>query len=274
MLSFCVHSYNEADALRLLVLSSLPMADVFNEWVIVDHRSSDHTPEVIASLEPLLAEHKIALTTFREERDFSAHFTFADIRTATIKACRNKVVVMHDADFLLGPRFGALVQRGKGVLMRKRSTYFGATYAVPCIWDHLAMDRRGKITDHGRVWIHKRRARVLWRDATEFLQVGNGGRWEKVTSTDKVRRRVFHLANPKRKCLPGTVVSVNVKTRERIALRDTMTMFLQDAMQGKAEGAWLENYEAGECRPQPAYEYSKISLRGWHLNASGMELRT
>jgi len=89
-----------------------------------------------------------------------------------------------------------------------------------------------------------------------------------------VRRRVFHLTNPKRHCLPGAVVSVNVKPRERIALRDTMTMFLQDAMQGKAEGAWLDNYEAGECRPQPAYKYSKTNLRGWHLNATGLELRT
>jgi glycosyltransferase involved in cell wall biosynthesis len=272
--SFCVHSYNEADALRRLILSSLPLADFFNEWVVIDHRSDDATPQVCEEMARKLADKRITLKYLHEPRDFSAAFTFADIRTATIKACSNKVVVLHDADFILGPRFAFLVQRGRQALLRRRSPYFGATYAVPCIWDRLVTSPSGVIETHGRIWIHKRRARVLMRDSTVFRQIGDGGRWEKVASTNPKRPNVYHLSKPKRQLLPHAVVSVNAKPADRIALRDTMTMFLQDAMQGVVEGEWIENYEAGQCRPQPPYKYSAVSLRNWRLYAPNLDLAT
>lgn len=272
--SFAVHSFDEAEALRRLVLSSLPLSRMFSEWVIVDHRSGDHTQTVIEDLRPILAEHGIALCTLSEHRDLSAAFTFADLRNLTIKACSHPVVAIHDADFILGPRFAAVLRRAVIGLGAPRSRSYGAAYAVPCVWDSLRTDSSGRITDHGRVWVHKCRPRVLWRDAVHYAQTKQGGRWERLMVDDPVRTERLNLTPPSRRTalLPDALVSCNVKPPSRIALRDTMTMFMQDAVQGRVSGGWLENYREGRVRSQGAYDYHRCSVRGWTLHAPGLEL--
>ena len=269
--SFAVHSYNEADALRRLVLSSLPFAGSFQEWVILDHRSDDDTAEVIDELAPLLASKGIALQRLHEERDFSVSYTFADVRNATINACSHPVVALLDADFILGPGFGDFLRRSLTALRHR--TYYGAAYSVPCVWDHLRTDSAGRIASHGRVWVHQIRDRIFWRDAVHYEQTGQGGRWERIKLDDPSRRNRLSLTRNRNGPLTrDAVVSVNVKPPERIELRDTMTTFLQDAMQGKASGTWLENHAAGVTRKQPAYPYQSCSLLGWRLHAPSLNL--
>lgn len=264
--TFCVHAYDEAAALQRLVRSSYPFAELIDEWVIVDHRSGDATPQVIEGLRAELAERSIRLTAIREERDLSASFTFADLRTATIKAARNEIVVLHDADFVLGPAFGAMLARAGTALHKGCAT---ASYTVPVVWDKLSVDAAGRIAEHGRVWVHSRRPRVLRRSAVHYEQTKDGGRWERLVSTGPD----YPLTPGRRSGLPRDgVLSVNVKPAERIALRDTMTMFMQDAVQGKAEGDWLENYREGRTRSQGAYDYVQVNLRGWRLNVKSLEL--
>lgn len=271
--SFAVHTFNEADALRRLVVSSLPMAAFIQEWVIVDHRSTDHTTQVIDGLRPMLAQKGIPLTTFREERDLSAAFTFADIRNMTIKACAHPIVVLHDADFILGPHFRGFLSTSKERLAMDGSTYFGAAYSIPCVWDRLKTGPDGTITHHGRIWVHQIRPRILWKDALHFAQIGDGGRWEKLVLDDPLRKDQLNLtANRKGPMTRDAIVSCNVKSAERIALRDTMTMFMQDAVQGKLTGDWLQNYETGQARKQDAYPYQKRSVRGWRLHLPNLDL--
>ena len=271
--SFAVHSYNEAEALRRLVLSSLPMAGLFDEWVIADHRSDDHTPAIIEKLRVVLKAHGLGFRTFREPRDLSADYTFADIRNATIEACSHPIVALCDADFIFGPAFAGLLKRAVAALGQPGSIYYGAAYAVPCVWDRLRTDARGRVIQHGRIWVHQIRDRIFIRDAVHYEQVGSGGRWERLKRDDPKRQARLPLTRNRRsRPTPNTVLSVNVKPPERIALRDTMTMFMQDAMQGKVSGTWLENHAAGKTRNQPAYAYQRHSLRGWLINAPNLNL--
>ena len=270
--SFCVHSFDEGAALRRLVVSSLPLADLIDEWVIVDHRSTDDTPEVIQELRSILDSHGIALRTWREERDLSATYTFADIRNDTIKACRNPIVVLHDADFVLGPAFRDILDQAIPALSDRRQAFHAATYAVPVLWDRVNTDEQGTLVDHGRVWVHPHRPRVLLRDSVHYEQIGNDGRWEKLVH-DAAHPQALHLT-PRKAPKPSAVVSINAKSPEKIALRDTMTMFMEDVVSGKVTGEWLENYREGRTRSQGEYPYVKADLRGWKLYLPGLEVAT
>lgn len=270
--SFCVHTYDEADALRRLVRSSLPFAHLIAEWVVVDHRSGDATPQVCMELADLLAGYGIPLRVSRETRDLSAAFTFADLRNQALAACTAPVIALHDADFILGPAYGAMLQRAMTPLLAPQSRYHAASFTVPVVWDRLEVDATGVIRDHGRVWVHQRRARFLVRGAVRYEQTKDGGRWERLVAS---RQRPLALPlTPKRdgQLAADSLVSVNVKPRERIALRDTMTMFMQDAVQGKVRGGWLEAYRAGHVRSQGDYDYQDVNLRGWRLHTTALNL--
>lgn len=270
--SFCVHSYNEADALVRLVQSSLPLADLIREWVILDHRSDDATPEACTAIRALLRPHGIQLRLFREERDLSPRVTFADVRNATIRACRSSVVVLHDADFILGPGFRDYVERAVAGLLAPRSSTYAAAFTVPVLWDRLVIDDEGYVRDHGRVWVHRRRARIMLRNACRFEQSKEGGRWERLVPTT-ARRDVLALSAQRGGPLtPDTVLSVNVKAADRLALRDTMTMFMQDCVQGRTTRTWLADYAAGRTRSQGEYDFSDMSVVGWRLNSGVLEL--
>lgn len=272
-LSFVVHSFNEADALRRLVLSSLPLAPLFDEWVVLDHRSDDHTPAVLEELRPVLAAHQVRLVALYEGRDLSAAHTFADVRNAALDAARHPIALLLDADFIFGVRFAGLLAKGVAGLRAAGSPYYGAAFSVPCVWDRLRTDARGRVVEHGRVWVHQLRPRILQRDVVRYTQTGDGGRWERLEVAPGPRQRRLDLTANRRGPLSAhTVVSVNVKPAERIALRDTLTMFMQDAMQGVVSGDWLDNYRAGSVRSQPPYPYQQRSLCGWMLHAPDLDL--
>lgn len=275
-ISFCVHSFNEADELRRLVLSSLYFREYIDEWVILDHRSSDHTPAMLDELGPVLEEAGIHYVRLHEARDLSAKHTFADVRNKTLGACRNEIAALMDADFILGPAFAGHLERSIAALQKRHSVFYAGAYSVPVVWDRLVTDSRGIITDHGRVWVHQRRARILWRRAITYRQVGNGGRWEKLTKLGgpkKLRMREVHLTGNRRDPpFPNALISCNVKDAERIALRDTMTMFMEDAVSGKVKGSWLEAHRQGKTRSQGNYPYQNINLRGWRIHAPNLAL--
>jgi len=66
---------------------------------------------------------------------------------------------------------------------------------------------------------------------------------------------------------------VNVKPAARIALRDGMTMFMQDAVSGREEASWLEAVAAGRVRSQGPYKYDEgRDLRGWKLYCPSLRL--
>jgi len=270
--SFVVHAYNEAEALRRLVRSSLPIADCLAEWVVVDHRSHDDTVAACDELARDLAPHGIPLRYLFEGRDFSAGFTFADLRQATVKAATSEIVVLHDADFILGRGYRSLLHAGLAKLTATGSKFYGCGYNIPVIWSHLTTDATGVIVEHGPVWLHGRPPRILHREAIAYQQIGNEGMWEQASSTDVRRIKRAHLTRRRPALAPEALVSVNAKPAERRALRHTMCTFHRDVLAGRLHGEWLENYRAGTLEAKEPYVFSEISLRGWQLHAPGLEV--
>ena len=257
-ISFVVHSFNEAEALRSLITSSLPIADSFSEWVVLDHRSNDHTQKVLDDLEPLLAERHVQLTRAYEPRDLSAQCTFADVRTTTIKTATRPVTALMDADFILGFTFPQFLHEAHKHITAPNSTIHGFKYKIPVIWDFITIDETGTVRDHGRAWKHDYSHRILYRDAVHYTQTGLGGRWEKIEHT-KDRPQYRLLDND----AGNAVLSVNVKPADRIDLRYTMTYFMEDAMTGALKGDWLENYASKRTRRMPDYPWDpKLNYRG------------
>lgn len=273
--SLCVHSYNEADALRRLVTSSLPLSDLVREWVIVDHRSDDDTQGVIRELRPICEARGVMLRDIYEGRDFQPGFLFADLRQMTYAACKAPVVWVLDADYILGPASRGLLEQACDVLTPPRSKYFGVAFSRPVVWDRLETDGDGVITDHGRVWlhaIHKGRVEILAGGAAKYRQVGKGGMWERPVPI--ARRRESYHVTPKRSIegMEDVIVSANIKPRERIELRKTMTCYMREALEGKLRGPWLQEYEAGRVSQMKPYQYDDVDLRGWRLNLPNLAL--
>jgi hypothetical protein len=267
--SFAATSYNEGEALGRMVRSSLPFASLISEWVIMDHRSDDDTQCVLEGLRPVLYEKGIHLRTLYERRDLSPEFTMADLRNKVADACASQVVVQADADFVFGPSFLALVQSALPHVLT--GDYHTAGYAVPVVWDHLKTSGKGRLTDHGRVWVHKAKPSIYRKDLVHFRQVGGDGHWETLWPRDGSKRRFYRLTPPR---IPArdSVVSINVKPAERLDLRATMTTFMQDCVRGQASGGWLENYSAGNVRRRKPYKFVNINLRGWKINAPKLRL--
>lgn len=265
MISFAVHSYNEADALRRMILSSLPLKPWISEWVVLDHRSDDHTPQMLDELASILKGEGVPLVRLYEGRDLSASYTFADLRNAVIAACRNDIVAIQDADFLFGPGYAAFLERAFDGLTHDGSPYYAACYAVPVIWDHVRIGTNGRLEDHGRVWVHNRKPRVLHRRAMTYAQTGQNGRWERPRLLTTERSEKLNLSHSRLGLVRDTCLSLNVKPAERLRLRDTMTFFMRDAVQGKLTGGWLENYRKGTAPAQGPYPFMNVNLRGWSL---------
>ena len=266
--SLAVHSFNEADALRRLILSSLHATPAFDEWVVLDHRSDDHTQAVLDELEPILRAYGVRLTRLHESRDLSRELTFAHVRARTIHAARNKVVSLMDADFILGHKYASVLQKATTELERHDSRYATWKFPIPCVWDTLRTDGEGRITRHGRVFRHQYSHRIMRRDSVTYEQDSKDGRWERLSMTTRHRTLIHRVRND-----GNILVSANVKPPDRLDLRATMTFFMEDTMTGRVDGTWLEQYEAGSLRRMPEYPYdASANLRGVRLNLSRLNL--
>ncbi len=262
--TLAVHSWNEADALERLLLSSLAAAPLFDEWVVLDHRSSDHTQSTLDELETVLAAHGVRLTRLHEANDLSRELPFAKIRDRTLKAASNTVVALMDADFILGVAFATALETALARITARARPVSAISLTAPVVWDHLATDHLGVIVDHGRVWVHSAKPRIMHRDRVSYVQSGK---------REHHRFRDPNSASALKVDNDGSVlISANIKPQERIDLRKTMTMFMEDAMSGKERGKWLEAHAAGRTREMPAYRYGDVDLRGVHLNLARLAL--
>lgn len=266
--TLAVHSWNEAAALERLLLSSLHAAHLFDEWVVLDHRSSDDTQATLDALRPVLAAHGVTLTRLHEPRDLSRTLTFADVRTRTVKAAGNPVVGLMDADFILGAAYADVLTRALHDLTVKRTAIAAVAFPTPVVWDHLRTDSLGRITAHGRVWVHKSKARILHRDRTAYEQTGNGGKWERLVHTSKRHAGIVKVPNDGR-----VLISANLKSPDRIELRRTMTLFAEEAARGRhGDRTWLEAAERGDVAKMPPYPYVDVDLKGTSLNLANLDV--
>jgi hypothetical protein len=260
--SLTVPTFDEGPAVQRLLASSVHAAHLIREWVVLDHRSSDDTQARLDAVEPLLNEHGMRLRRLFEARDFSPTFLMADLRNAALRACAAPIVVMLDADFILGAAFTTTLENAVEAIEAGETS---VSFPVPVVWDHLTVDDDGRVASHGRVWVHHPARRIMCADAVQYRQAG---KWEVL--------RTFTGKHPPHRTVPndGSVaLSVNVKPRARIDLRSTMTPFLEDAKRGRVATEWLAAYRSGNVRRMPPYAFQNVDLRGVTLNLTGLELR-
>lgn len=260
--SLAVHSFNEGPALERLILSSLDAAHAFDEWVVLDHRSSDDTQGILDALEPLLAAYGVRLTRLHEHRDLSANLTFADVRNRTVQAASNDIVALMDADFVLGRAFTPALETTL-TRFRRNPRLAVARFRIPILWDHLRTDEHGRIVEHGRHFRHGYSHRILRKSVVHYRQDGNEGRWEKL----HYRGGRVDLRNEDGNIL----VSLNIKPRERIERRATMTEFMRSAMHGEIAGEWLQ-HDIADLPTQPPYAFSEDLIRAT-LNLANLDVR-
>src|SRR5690606_8139916 len=107
-----------------------------------------------------------------------------------------ETVMLADADFIFGEGMTQALYNAIHTLTGERSDAAAVSFPVPVIWDHLRTDAFGRVTSHGRVWVHGAKPRILHRDRVTYRQVGGGGKWERHKFTDPTRCRVARIDNP------------------------------------------------------------------------------
>lgn len=261
--SMAVHSFNEGPALERLILSSLHASDLISEWVVLDHRSNDDTQAILDELEPVLAAHGIPLRRLFEERDLSRELTFAHVRDRTVQECRSDIVALMDADFVLGEAFRDTLW-GAVLAFRAKPRLAAIKHRIPILWDHVQTDADGRVTDHGRLFLHGYSHRILRRKAVRYTQVGNDGRWEKPRFPGMSHSEVMNEDG-------RVLVSLNIKPAERIERRATMTEFMRAATKGEIKGSWHEHAPAALPK-QPEYDFRSDRISPV-LNLANLDLR-
>lgn len=233
--SIAVHSFNEKDALNRL-LRSIVMAKEprITEIVVCDHRSNDGTWEMLEQFEK---DCPIKIKKFREERDLGPGFTFADLRQLTVQAASNELVFQMDADFILGPAFRHTLNACENGLKLDNVCSIGIP--IPCIHGKIVTDSRGRITEHGPVVTHDPNPRCIMKSYCSYIQ---NGKFEKCISVQGSNRQYMHKVN----FINSSLISVNIKTIERLKLRCTMTQYQEMIMNGTAKKNWQDAFIDGD----------------------------
>jgi glycosyltransferase involved in cell wall biosynthesis len=265
-LTIAVTSWNEVDHLERLILSCLRDSDLVDELVVLDHRSTDGTQEMLDDMEPLLERNDIVLNRLYEPRDLSPALTMADLRQKLLRASQGPTVAMLDADFILGPGWRQLISKSIKELSKENSPYFATGAPIPVIWDNLNVNQNGVIESHGRIWVHPANARIVWKPAVSYHQNAGGGKWEVARSFNSQRQQRLALPND------HAIVSVNIKPQERIEQRKTMTHYMEAVMKKKITATWQEAYQNQKINNDLEYEFVDVDLRGHPLNVWGFSL--
>ena len=214
------------------------------EIVVIDHRSTDATPEILDALRPSVERAGIRLRCFHEPRDFGPGFTMADLRAATVRACESEIVASLDADYVLGPRFAEWM--GLVCEALEQPGVFGVGSEIVYVDGPVRFSSEGRIVEHATCYRHVAIPRVVWRDAVVFSQDACGGRYYRTTSNDASRAEWWMIPR-----IPESVLSINDKPPARRRLRATMNGYFASLSGPDAGGStWHEAVAAGEITEQ------------------------
>ena len=230
-ISFATQAYNEEDVLSLHLDSCLQFSDIIDEFHIINHRSSDDTQKIIESYEEEFEKRGIYFHWKYEQRDFSRNFSHGDLRTDTVRSCRNEIVFNHDADFVFGKGFIRTMYLCVKAL-EKENTY-ACGYEVPVVSKSIFCDNN-RITRADTCRVHVNIPRVVKKSSSVCLQnhikgkcewwhpINQNGLWEQI------------------KFIRESVLSINIKSDERQEIRRTMNVYFQKIAQGEIDQDWLQ----------------------------------
>ena len=232
-ISFGNQVYNEPEGIKNYLNSCLIFAGIIDEVYVINHRSSDETLQIIESFEDKYKEAGIALRWKTEPRDLSKDFTIADLFGAAVSECENEIVFRHDADFIFGK--GYIKTMASCVRALLNDKIYACGYEIPVVSDKIILENQ-KVVDYGFCNMHVSVPRVFKKSKTKCLQNHVGGKYEWFHPVDKLCSRWVTVSHNRQ-----SLLSVNVKPEERQIIRESMNTFMEDVLNDKAEGNWLEN---------------------------------
>jgi hypothetical protein len=234
MISFAVHTYNEADALDRMIYSIMKIKnEKINEIFIVDHRSSDHTQDVIAKYKD--SHPRIEINSYYEEKDFGGEskFTFADLRDFTIRNTKNDYVVLSDSDFIYGPGFDTTIEMACNVFLSNPSMY-ALTYEIPIIKQHVQFEN-SRIKSYGEdSYVHPHAARILNKNLGKYMQKYMDGLIEWFYPND------YEYLYFKLDIGSGSVLSIDIKNNDYSKMRNKMNHFQKLIVDNNTSSNFLE----------------------------------
>lgn len=255
-ISFCNQVYNEPDHIRRYLNSCLYFDGIVDEVFIINHRSSDNTLDVITSFVEVFQRSSINLRFKTEPRDFSKNFLIADLFGDAVNSCKNEIVFRHDADFVLGSRYVDLIKLC--VEHFNDPTVYACGYQLPCVSSSLEI-KGDEITSFGFCNLHHPVPRVFKRTKTKCFQDHFDGKYEYFRPTDKGCTKLIEIPHIKE-----SMISINIKTKERHALRRTMNTFMHDVVHDRVDGDWLDTGEGrGEIEPWAVDTGGGLDIVGW-----------
>lgn len=255
-ISFCNQVYNEPEAIRRYLNSCLYFDNIVDEVFIINHRSSDDTLDIIKSFVDTYDKTNIKLRFKTEPRDFSKDFMIADLFGDAVASCENEIVFRHDADFVFGAKYIDLIRLCVSYLSKPE--VYACGYEIPCVSESLEIVD-DMIKSFGFCNLHVPVPRVFKRTKTVCRQDHMDGKYEYFYPTDTTCTRFVRIPNIKE-----SVISINIRSKERHALRQTMNTFMHDLVHGKADGDWLQVEEKrSEVEPWATKTGRGLDVSGW-----------
>jgi len=232
-ISFVCHAFNESTTLVRYLDSCLKFKDFIGEVVIVDHRSTDNTKDVVSSFKQSFDAANVKLSFYEESRDFSKNFTFADIRGETVQKSCGEYVFVHDADFLFSNNYKIIIQ--KAIKIFEQKDVYAISYEIP-------------VMNNGRACMHPAVPRIVKKSKTVYRQNHVGKKYEWAYPIHSNCSKNSFIDTPK-----NSILSINTKTEEAAKLRRTMTTYFEDVFSGKVSGNWLDEYENNNLTPENTF---------------------
>ena len=257
-ISFCNQVYNEPEAIRRYLNSCLYFDDVVDEVFVINHRSSDDTLSIIESFIETYENSNIKLRLKTEPRDFNRNFLIADLFGDAVAGCENEIVFRHDADFVFGAKYVDLIKLCVSYLSKPE--VYACGYEIPCVSQSLEI-KNDEIVSFGLCNLHEPVPRVFKKSKTVCRQDHMGGKYEYFYPTDTSCTKFVGIPNIKE-----SIISINIRSKERHALRQTMNTFMHDLLHGKTAGDWLQVEEKrGEVEPWAVDTGSGLNITGWRF---------
>ena len=265
MISFCNQTYNESQGIDRYLHSCLSFKGVVDQVHVVDHRSDDDTQHVIDSYQDQFKDAGIKLTTRFEDRDFSKDFLIADLFGETVADCDNEIVFRHDADFILGPGYVDLINMCTRFL--SRDNVYAVGYEIPCVGDSLSVVDN-VVTSYGYCNLHSPVPRVFKKSKTVCKQNHFGGKYEFFYPTDSKCSQWIQM-----KYIKDSLVSVNIKSEDRMKQRETMNTYMKDIVSGVDHDNWMDCDDLKlEVEPQNKPGRSSFNVHGHKVLLNNLNL--
>ena len=233
--SFCCPAYNEGERLKTLILSSLRVKGL-NDICIIDHRSTDNINDILGEMKPICKSRGVVLRWIREDRDWQKGFMMAHLRQLAINSCLTDIVFVQDSDFIFGKNYQKIVEQAVNFLSNNEKVY-GISHEIPVIRGGVKFDSNGNIKNCGQCIMHIPVVRIVHKKKVKCKQNGTRGRHYIIhpRNSDMSKNKII-------KHVPSSIVSIDIKEKQRMKFRKGMTDFFE-AVINKPEifGNWTYN---------------------------------